>query len=300
MLLEDITELTAAENFRCDALSCRMSGTACAKMHALARTTMDVSRHACIRCLLGAKRATLLKIGRPACQAEDGGLACVKSAEPGSKYCAQHAHRSVAPKVRLAVVEAKFLDSEVDWTEELPPPPTPVPEEVEPPRPQRAVREKPLKGAKRARPQPAEPEAPPVVDAEAPPAPRVQARLVVCACGVQFHPRSDRRFPTLDVCSWCVGRSIRRCRRLGLDLTAENISTNLEVARVVSEKANCKRCGRETLACYNICYVCVASVISVFARRYARSVSRDEAQTAYLELPPKRQYSSRKGAARLD
>lgn len=300
MLLEEITELTAVENFRCDALSCRMSGTACAKMHALARTTMDVSRHACIRCPLGAKRATLLKIGRPACQAEDGGLACVRSAEPGSKYCAQHTHRSVAPKVRLAVAEAKFLTSEVDWTGELPPPPAPILEAVEPPRPQRAVLEKPLKGAKQPKPQPAAPETPPVAEVEVPPTTRAQVRLVVCACGVQFHPRSDRRFPTLDVCSWCIGRSIRRCRRLGLDLTAENVSTNLEVTRVVSRKISCKRCGRETLECYNICYVCVASVISVFAHRYARSVTREEAQTAYLELPPKRQYPSRKGKALLD
>lgn len=279
MQLEDLSESTAAENFRCEALSCRMSGMACAKMHVLARTTRDISRHTCIRCPLGARRATLLKIGEPTCQAVDGDRACGQPAQPGSKFCTHHAHRAVAPKVRLAISEARFSAVEVDWSANILPPSAPLQEGQEDERPRiRQVQPKlQLK--------------PEMHDA---------GWAVSCRCGVRFRPHADRRFPMLPICSDCAGKAVRRCRKLGLELTPGNVEAHLEVQRVQVEKVSCGRCSGETKKGTNICPTCVTNVIAVFARRFARTVTREEAQTVYLELPRKRQYSSRKGTAQLN
>lgn len=279
MLLEEITESTATDTFRCDALSCRMSGAACAKTHVLARRTMDVARRVCVFCPLGARRATLLKIGEPLCRAVDQGTPCQAHALLGSKYCAAHSHRGVAPKVRLDVAPAFFTSDGQDWEADLPEPTRPVAADLE-------VAPQSVSQA---------PQTALALEALPPLPPEI-----VCACGEPYCLGRKRKYRALPACAKCVKRAVSVCVALGEPLLEESVRGRLWQDPPKKTRGVCARCGASTPPSAVLCPICVTNVVKVFWVRFARRISRQEAQTAYLELPPKRQYTSRKTKVALN
>lgn len=338
MLLDEITESTAADSFRCDALSCRMSGTACAKTHVLARRTRDVARRVCVFCPLGARRATLLKIGEPLCRAVDQGAPCRVHAQPGSKYCAAHSHRGVAPKVKLDIAPALFTPGGQDWEVDLPEPTRPVvaEPEVEHSRAPRVTQPELTHAVS-----PLPPLPPASICACGEPyclgrkrgfktlaacAKCVKRAIAICTamgepllesnvqarlwsekprrscdyCGGTYHPERKRHFKTTPACPKCVNRAVAVCKALGEPPLEEFVRGRLGQDPPKKIRGVCARCGASAPPGAALCPICVTTVVKVFWMRFARRISRQEAQTAYLELPPKRKYTSRKTRAALN